>query len=142
MLKLRELTLISLLLLMVTVGCLSSDQAAIDKAVSATLAAVQPAAAAAAATPEAAKEHGGSSIERIDIEARDELGRTPLHTAAWENSLDVARDLIDLGADIEAKEDEGGTPLHTAAQRNSLDVARLLIEKGANTAGIDLSWMN
>ncbi len=37
MLKLRELTLISLLLLMVVVGCSSSDQAAIDKGVSATL---------------------------------------------------------------------------------------------------------
>jgi hypothetical protein len=43
MLKLRELTLISLLLLIVAVGCSSSDQAAIDEAVSATLAAAQPA---------------------------------------------------------------------------------------------------
>ena len=45
--KLRELTLISLLLLMVAVGC---DQGAIDKAVNATIAADQPAAAAATAT--------------------------------------------------------------------------------------------
>ena len=36
MLKLRELTLISLLLLMVAVGCSSSDQTVIDKVVSAT----------------------------------------------------------------------------------------------------------
>ncbi len=39
--KLRELTLVSLLLLMVAVGCSSSDQAAIDEAVSATLAVQQ-----------------------------------------------------------------------------------------------------
>jgi hypothetical protein len=50
MLKLRELTLISLLLLIVAVGCSSSDQAAIDKAVSATLAAAQPATATPTAT--------------------------------------------------------------------------------------------
>ena len=98
MLKLRELTLISLLLLMVTVGCLSSDQAAIDKAVSPTLTAAQPPTAAAAVTPEAAKEYGASSIEGVDIEARDEFGGTLLHMTAQKNSLDVARQLIDLGA--------------------------------------------
>ena len=120
MLKLRELTLISLLILMVAVGCSSSDQAAIDNAVSPTLTAAQPPTAAAAVTPEAAKEHGGSSIERIDIEERDELGRTPLHFAAMRNSLDIARLLIDLGADIEAKDDYGVTPLHMAVT-NSIE---------------------
>ena len=128
--KLRIVTFAILLLLVVAVGCSSSDQGAIDKAVNATLASAQP--ATSTATPEAAKEHGGSSIERVDIEARDEFGRTPLHTAALRNSLDVARELINLGADIEAKEDEGGTPLHMAAANNSLDVARLLIDLGAD----------
>jgi len=41
MLKLRVITLVSLLLLVVAVGCSSSDQGAIDKAVSATLAVQQ-----------------------------------------------------------------------------------------------------
>lgn len=45
MLKLHVLTLISVLLLTVVVGCSSSDQDAIDKAVRATLAAAQPATA-------------------------------------------------------------------------------------------------
>ena len=48
--KLRVLTLVSLLILVVAVGCSSSDQAAIDKAVDATRAAVQPATAAPTAT--------------------------------------------------------------------------------------------
>ncbi len=43
MFKLHVLTLISLLLLMVAVGCSSSGEAAIDEAVSATLLAAQPA---------------------------------------------------------------------------------------------------
>ena len=73
--------------------------------------------------------------------------RYALHDAAWNNSLDVATLLIDLGADIEAKkQDEDNqpddTPLHLASDRKSLEVARLLINLGANTEGIDLSWMN
>jgi len=77
-----------------------------------------------------------------DIDAKDIAGLTPLYVAAGDNSLDVARLLIDSGADIETKTNEGSTPLHGAAVENSLDVARLLIEHGVNTSGIDLSWMN
>jgi len=66
---------------------------------------------------------------------------TPAH-GSRENTLDVARQLIDSGADIEAKDNDGWKPLHEAAANNSLGVARLLIEHGANTDGIDLSWMN
>ena len=56
MLKLRAIALISLLIVVVGVGCSSSDQGAIDKAVSATLAAAQLATATptATATPAAA----------------------------------------------------------------------------------------
>ena len=114
--KLRVVTFAILLLLVVAVGCSSSDQGA--------------------------KEHGGSSIERVNIEAKDDYGVTPLHNAAQRNSPDIARELIDLGADVEAKDDYGVTPLHMAVSLNSLDVARLLIDSGANTDGIDLSWMN
>ena len=52
--KLRIVTFAILLLLVVAVGCSSSDQGAIDKAVSPTLIAAQPVIAAATATPEAA----------------------------------------------------------------------------------------
>lgn len=50
MLKFRELALISLLILMVAVGCSSSNQVAIEEAVSATIAAAQPDTVAANAT--------------------------------------------------------------------------------------------
>ena len=115
--KLRTITLLSLLLIAIAVGCSSSDQGAIDKAVSATLAAAQP--ATSTPTAEAAKEHGGSSIERIDIETRDELGRTPLHLAAMQNSLDVARLLIEHGANTDG----------------------LVESEVGRTVGIDLSWI-
>ena len=50
MLNLRAITLVSLLIVAIAVGCSSSDQAAIDKAVSPTLAAAQPTTVAPTAT--------------------------------------------------------------------------------------------
>ena len=69
MLKLRELTLVSLLTVAVAVGCSSSDQAAIDKAVSTTITADQPAAAAATATSEAAIDKAVSATLPADQQA-------------------------------------------------------------------------
>ncbi len=36
-----------------------------------------------------------------DMEAKTDIGMTPLHTTAWRNSTDVARLLIDHGANTE-----------------------------------------
>ena len=77
-----------------------------------------------------------------DIEAKNEEGDTPLHTAANYNSYIVPGLLIEHGANIEAKNNTGDTPLHCAVKSNSLDVASLLIDHGANTEGTDLSWMD
>ena len=66
-------------------------------------------------------EHGADIDAKADHATQQ--NDTPLHDAAWTNSLDVARLLIDLGADIEAKNDDGSAPLHWAAEQNSLDVA-------------------
>jgi ankyrin repeat protein len=108
----------------------SSDQAAIDKAVSATLAADQPVIAVPTATAD------------VDISKRDLFNLTQMHHAAQNNSLDISTLLIDRGADIEAKNRGGFTPLHNVAVNNAVEVANLLIDRGANTDGIDLTWMN
>jgi hypothetical protein len=72
MFNLRAIAIVSLLLLAIAVGCSSSDQAAIDKAVSAT----QPVTVTTTttATPEAAKEEiENVSIKILDIERRRTL---------------------------------------------------------------------
>ena len=99
------------------------------------------------ATVEAFIAETRTAEETMDGEISLPAERYALHDAAWNNSLDVATLLIDLGADIEAKkQDEDNqpddTPLHRAVLGEALEVARLLINLGANTEGIDLSWMN
>ena len=71
--------------------------------------------------------YGGANVE-----ARDNYyGRTALHLAAWKDSVDVAKELIQ-GANVEAKDScYGEQPLHKAARNYSLDVAKELIRSGA-----------
>ena len=77
-----------------------------------------------------------------DMNGRDSsrLDFTPLHYAAWHDSPDVAKLLIDRGADVNMNTGYGratlhlidahggGTPLHLAAAANALHVAQLLID--------------
>lgn len=72
-----------------------------------------------------------------DVDARTtgrdaaDAGETPLHWAASNDDVDVARVLIDCGADIEAPDGSIGTPLENAIGYACLGVARLLVERGA-----------
>jgi hypothetical protein len=67
-------------------------------------------------------EHGA------DVNARDDLGDTPLHEAAH-GHVDVVRLLLEHGADVNARDKNGQTPLHEAA---SWGVVRLLPDHGAD----------
>jgi ankyrin repeat protein len=55
-----------------------------------------------------------------------------LFYAAWDNSVEVAKLLIENGADVKAENKSGYTPLHEAASNNSVGVADLLIKKGVD----------
>ena len=48
--------------------------------------------------------------DRLDVESRDELGRTPLRIAAECRWADVARGLLEAGADADAPDSIGTTP--------------------------------
>ncbi len=63
--------------------------------------------------------------------------RTPLHYAATNGQLEVARWLIEQGADVNAEEGRyenghGSTPLHAAVRQGHFSVVRLLLDKGAD----------
>ena len=62
---------------------------------------------------------------------------TPLHWAASNDDVDVARVLIDGGADVNLPDGSIGTPLENAVGYGCWNVARLLVERGAR---IDKLW--
>jgi ankyrin repeat protein len=58
-------------------------------------------------------------------------GFTPLHGAAQEGHLELARRALAAGTDVNAKDRNGTTPLMEAAQHSRVEVMRLLLDKGA-----------
>ena len=68
----------------------------------------------------------------VDVNAKRNNDWTPLHSAAYWNSLKVAELLISSGAELEAKDNYDQMPLHLAAINNSLEVAKLLISSGVD----------
>ncbi len=75
-----------------------------------------------------------------DVDAKDDLGNTPLINAAKEYRFgmpDVVRSLLNHNADLEAKDQNGMTALHWAASIGNPDVVVILVEKKANVEAID-----
>ncbi|MDE2767101.1 MAG: ankyrin repeat domain-containing protein [Chloroflexota bacterium] len=80
----------------------------------------------------------GVLLERgADIDARDNYGDTPLHTAIASDRLDVAVVLLENGADVDARDDFGDTPLHTAARVSKASAVEVLLDFGADIEAKD-----
>ena len=67
-----------------------------------------------------------------DIDAKNDYGDTPLHFAAWGDSVSVLEWLVELGVDIGARDDHGDTPLHFAAWADSVSALEWLVLGGAD----------
>jgi ankyrin repeat protein len=69
-----------------------------------------------------------------DLEARDIVGRTPLHeiSAYTRNLKPIFQMMIERGVDLDARDQEGNTPLHVAAKRGRGSICMLLLDAGAN----------
>lgn len=59
-------------------------------------------------------------------------GYTPLHIAAKQNQIEVARSLLQYGGSANAESVQGVTPLHLAAQEGHTEMVALLLSKQAN----------
>lgn len=68
-----------------------------------------------------------------DVDARNNMGMTPLHLSSSLNNYKVTEILIENGADINVRDDQGRTPMHwvSLSRKSQAGVARLLIEHGA-----------
>jgi ankyrin repeat protein len=67
-----------------------------------------------------------------DVNAKDNFGMTPLHTAVRAGRRDVVGLLVANGADINAKSNFGHSPLFLAVAEGRKAIAERLIDKGAN----------
>jgi len=74
--------------------------------------------------------------KRIDVNAKDARGTTPLLLAASKN-VDIVTALISKGADVNARDTNGWTPLMEAAGANSSAMASILIANGADVTARD-----
>ncbi|PPJ55848.1 hypothetical protein CBER1_07442 [Cercospora berteroae] len=69
--------------------------------------------------------------EGNDPNTRDYTGRTPLHLAVSNSTLEVVELLISHGSRIVARLVDGKTALHLAAMRGSVDIVSALLRKSA-----------
>jgi ankyrin repeat protein len=73
----------------------------------------------------------------VDMDTKDDKGRTPLFRTAEYRRERIARLLFDNGADLEAKSEDGRTPLSFAAECKHDAIAKLLLDKGADVNAKD-----
>jgi ankyrin repeat protein len=71
-------------------------------------------------------------LGKVDVNARDGRGRTPLHAAAELGDSVLAAFFIALGAEVDAADDDGRTPLGIATENLDSEVAAVLVKGGAN----------
>ena len=82
----------------------------------------------------------GGNIEAVekhlaaggDVNAKNDVGATPLLNATSKGHNEIAELLIDKGADVNAMSDTGRTPLYWAADSGYKEIIELLIAKGAD----------
>ena len=72
----------------------------------------------------------------VDVDAKDEEGRTPLYNASegiYHRDCSVHRLLLEQGADVNVRAKDGWTPLHNASYHGArLEIIRLLLERCAD----------
>ncbi|KAJ8441847.1 hypothetical protein Cgig2_021537 [Carnegiea gigantea] len=71
---------------------------------------------------------------KVDVDVKDDIGDTPLHTAALAEQYLTSAYLLDHGAQPNAANHKGIAPLHIAAMNGRQDQLRLLISKGAEVS--------
>jgi hypothetical protein len=70
------------------------------------------------------------AVKGVDINARDNIGRTPLYWASANGHESVVRLLLDKGADVNTCDNDGRTPVYEASSNGHESVVRLLCDRG------------
>jgi ankyrin repeat protein len=73
----------------------------------------------------------------VDVDARDSLDWTKLHSAAALGRTELIELLVMKGADLRARAKDGSTPLHLAVKRGQGEAVRFLLAHGADATIVD-----
>jgi len=68
----------------------------------------------------------------VNSQTEDPMHNYPLHTAAINNQVDIARLLLKVGAEVDCGDRDGSTPLHDAALLRKQEMVDFLLSKGAD----------
>ena len=71
-------------------------------------------------------------LGEVDVNTRDQAGRTPLHMAAIRGHREMVEVLLSKGALVNAVDGDGWTPLRWATASGAREVSELLRECGAH----------
>ncbi|KAJ8683623.1 hypothetical protein QAD02_019415 [Eretmocerus hayati] len=78
-----------------------------------------------------------NSGEELNVDCRNNYGRSPIHLAASRGNTDILKMLIDAGCDIELRDKFGMRPIHMAAWYGQQAAVNLLLEAGVQASAID-----
>ncbi|XP_013386265.1 BCL-6 corepressor-like [Lingula anatina] len=70
--------------------------------------------------------------KRVDINAKDNAGYTPLHESCVRGNLSVAKHLLEFGANVNCSSQDGIRPIHDAVENDHVEIVRLLLSYGAD----------
>ena len=73
----------------------------------------------------------------VPVDCWEEYNQTALHSAAWNNHIDVANVLMENGANINQQDRHGITSLMRAATVNSTDIMEVLLHHDADRYIVD-----
>jgi ankyrin repeat protein len=82
----------------------------------------------------AGREHGAVvkmllGTGKVDVDSKDESGRTPLSWAAEKGRGPIVKMLLDIGkVDVDSKDNDGRTPLSWAAEKGCGAVVKMLLD--------------
>ncbi len=66
----------------------------------------------------------------VNVDSRDEQGRTALLVAVAGNHIDIAQFLIDSGADVNAQDNRLDSPLLLAGAEGTLEILQMILQAG------------
>jgi len=76
-------------------------------------------------------------IKNVDINEKDNVGRTALHLAVFKGNKDGVEAILAAKAKVNIQDKQGRTPMHSAAARGVVEIVQMLLDKDADVKAED-----